>query len=80
MYPAQNGQLLKSKSQEHKVNIHNESEEEEDANSSTKDVCILVQENENGAKLEEDSKVTASSREAESAQNGPATPVLTETA
>ncbi|XP_015272433.1 PREDICTED: receptor-type tyrosine-protein phosphatase C [Gekko japonicus] len=80
VYPAQNGQLLKSKSQEHKVNIHNESEEEENANSSTKDVCILVQENENDVKLEDDSKVTADSREGESALNGPTTPVLTETA
>ncbi|KAL8178211.1 UNVERIFIED_CONTAM: hypothetical protein K2H54_036105 [Gekko kuhli] len=80
VYPAQNGQLLKNKSQEHKVNIHNESEEEEDANSSTKDVCILIQENENDVKLEDDSKVTADSREGESALNGPTTPVLTETA
>ncbi|XP_060088332.1 receptor-type tyrosine-protein phosphatase C [Heteronotia binoei] len=79
VYPAQNGQLLKNKSQEHRVNIHQESEEEVDANSSTKDVSILVQENENDAKLEEDSKVIASSREAESALNGPTTPVLMET-
>lgn len=80
MYPAQNGQLLQNKSQEHKVNIHNVSEKEEDANSNTKDVCIAVQENENEVKLEEDSKVTTGSREAESSLNGPTAPVLTETA
>ncbi|XP_077188853.1 receptor-type tyrosine-protein phosphatase C [Paroedura picta] len=72
VYPAQNGQLLKNKFQEQKVNIHNE---EEDANSTTKDVCILVQEDEKDVRLEEDSSVTANSREAESALNGPTTPV-----
>ncbi|XP_054837625.1 receptor-type tyrosine-protein phosphatase C isoform X2 [Eublepharis macularius] len=80
VYPAQNGQLQKNKCQEHKVNIHNDSEEGEEANSSTKDVCILVQESENGVNMEEESKATAGSREAESSLNGPTNPVLTEIA
>uniref|UniRef100_A0ACB8F2K2 Uncharacterized protein n=1 Tax=Sphaerodactylus townsendi TaxID=933632 RepID=A0ACB8F2K2_9SAUR len=75
VYSAQNGQPQTNQSQEQNVNIHNDSEEGEEANSSTKDVCIVVPENEKDVNMEEHSKVPADSREAENALNGPTIPV-----
>ncbi|XP_066481438.1 receptor-type tyrosine-protein phosphatase C isoform X2 [Tiliqua scincoides] len=76
MYPAQNGQLQKSKCQEHKVDIEKNVEKENEADSVKIDLSYPVQETRNDAEMQEDSKAKDDSREAESSSNGPTNPVL----
>lgn len=76
LYPAQNGQLQKSKCQEHKVDIEKNLEKETDADSVKIDLSYSVQESRKDAEMQEDSKAKDDSTEAESSLNGPTHPVL----
>ncbi|KAJ6658385.1 hypothetical protein lerEdw1_020089 [Lerista edwardsae] len=78
MYPAQNGQLQKSKCQEHKIDIDKNVEKENEADAVKIDLSLPVQETGNDAEAQEDSKGKDDSREAESSSNGPTNPVLME--
>ncbi|XP_053105996.1 receptor-type tyrosine-protein phosphatase C isoform X2 [Hemicordylus capensis] len=80
MYPAQNGQLQKNQCQEHKINIENNEEKEEEANSISTELSCPVQETTCDVEMHEDSKPQDGSREAESSSNGPRNPVLMESA
>lgn len=74
MYPALNGQLQKSKCQEHKVDIDKNVEKENEADPVKIDLSLPVQETGNDVDAQDDSK--DDSREAESSSNGPTNSVL----
>ncbi|XP_038601297.1 receptor-type tyrosine-protein phosphatase C isoform X1 [Tachyglossus aculeatus] len=79
IYPAQNGQVKNSSTQEDKIEFDNEEDKpKEDANSSSTPAASAAQSEE--AEEAEDSKSTGGSKETESSSNGPMTPTLTENA
>ncbi|XP_078248412.1 receptor-type tyrosine-protein phosphatase C isoform X4 [Pogona vitticeps] len=75
VYPAQNGQVQKAQSQEHKVDIPNDVKKEEEANSLDAAPCPSAEGT--GVEMSEQHfKAQEDPREAESSSNGPSNPVL----
>ncbi|KAJ7332399.1 hypothetical protein JRQ81_014579 [Phrynocephalus forsythii] len=75
VYPAQNGKVKKSQSQEHMVGIPNDVKKEEETNLVAAGHSLPAEVN--GMEMSEHSKAQEDSREAESSSNGPTNPVLT---
>lgn len=74
MYPAQNGDVQKLRSQEHKVDIPNDVKKEEEANSVATGHNLPATVT---LEMSEHSRDRDVSREAESSSNGPTNAVLT---